>query len=163
MLLAALVSLGCSTTPSKDDRILLTGPNPADFASATGSVDGVFERRCGSFDCHGNTARAMRIYSQNGLRIPNDAGITPGTAPTTTDEVNANYRSVIGVEPEQMNDVVKNNGDPYSLLILKKPLQIETHKGGQVMNKGDDSEQCISTWIQGKTNKVACTNGAALP
>ncbi len=160
--LAVLVA-ACSTAPQSSDRYTLTGPLPSDFTASTGGVDAVFERHCGSFDCHGNIARPLRIYSQNGLRIPNEAGILPGSAPTTPDEVTANYRSVIAVEPETMNLVVKNSGDPYSLLILKKPLMIENHKGGPVMNKGDDAEKCISSWISGKTDKTACTNGALPP
>ena len=96
------------------------------------------------------------------------AGILPGTAATTPDEVSANYRSIIAVEPEQMNIVVKENGDPYSLLITKKPLNNpavggEVHKGGTVMIKGDDTDKCITGWLKGTVDKNACTSAAQLP
>ena len=39
-------------------------------------------------------------------------------------------------------------GDPYSLLIVKKPLAIEKHKGGQVIRRGDDAENCITSWLK---------------
>jgi hypothetical protein len=167
VLLVALGLFGCSTTPSKDDRILVSGPRADEFATGTGAVEPVFERRCGSFDCHGNPSRAMRIYGQQGLRMPNEAGAVPGGLSTTPDEINSNYRSIIGVEPEQINVVVKDNGASpdlvYTLLILKKPLNIENHKGGPVMNKGDATERCITSWLQGTVNRPACTSGAALP
>ena len=167
--LAALVLLevavACSSSPSTSNKITVIGPSAGDFTATIGGVGPVFERRCGSFDCHGNPSRAMRIYSQNGLRQPNEAGILPGGATTTPSEVTANYYSIIAVEPEEMNAAVssKDPNAPYTLLILKKPLNIETHKGGPVMNKGDDPEKCISSWILGTTDKNACTNGAALP
>jgi hypothetical protein len=163
MSLVSALSLSCAGSPSTSDRMTLNGPSPGDFEASIGGVEPVFERHCGSFDCHGNPARPLRIYGQNGLRIPNDAGILPGTATTTTDEISANYRSIIAVEPEQMNAVVKNGADPESLLILKKPLLVETHKGGLVLHKDDDSETCIKTWLQDKTDKGACTSAAQLP
>ena len=161
-----LVVGACSSTPQSSDKVTVTGPIPGDFSASVGGVNPVFELHCGSFDCHGNPSRALRIYGQNGLRLPNEAGIIPGGAATTSDEVSANYRSIIAVEPEQTNAVVRagETGDPSSqLLVLKKPLQIETHKGGPVLNKGDDPEKCISSWFKGKTDKAACTAGALAP
>ncbi len=160
---AVCLVMACSSSPSTSDKFTVSGPNPGDFSTTVGGVDPVFERHCGSFDCHGNTARALRIYSQNGLRLPNEGGVLPGGAATTPDEVSANYRSIIAVEPEQMNSVVKSSGDPYSLLILKKPLLIETHKGGTVMIKGDDTEKCITGWVKGTVDKNVCTAAAQLP
>jgi hypothetical protein len=167
-MVAAWLAIACSSTPDTTDEITVTGPNPGDFSSTLGGVGPVFERRCGSFDCHGNDSRAMRIYSQNGLRLPNEAGILPGTAATTPDEVSANYRSIIAVEPEQMNSVVKDGADVYSLLITKKPLNNpsvggEFHKGGTLMIKGDDTDKCITGWLTGKVDKNVCTAAAQLP
>jgi hypothetical protein len=164
---AAWLSIACSSTPQSSDKITVVGPSPGDFSSTIGGVGPVFERHCGSFDCHGNPSRAMRIYSQNGLRIPNEAGILPGGSATTADETAANYRSIIAVEPEQMNAVVKG-ADPYTLLILKKPLLIETHKGGAVFIKGDDTEKCITSWLKAPAgtspvDKNSCTAAAQLP
>ncbi len=159
---AGALVLACSATPSSSAKVTVHGASAADFAATLGGVNPVFERRCGSFDCHGNPSQALRIYSQNGLRLPNEAGILPGGAATTPDEVFANYRSILAVEPEETNAVVLG-GNPYSLLILKKPLLIETHKGGTVMIKGDDTEKCITSWLSGSVDKNACTAGAQLP
>lgn len=163
---AAWLLMACASSPSSSDKFTVTGPSPGDFSATIGGVGPVFERRCGSFDCHGNPSRAMRIYSQNGLRLPNEAGILPGGAATTPDEVSANYRSIIAVEPEQLTGVVVKGNDPYSLLILKKPLAIENHKGGTVMIKGDDTEKCITSWVKPPSagvDKNACAASAQLP
>ncbi len=67
-----------------------------------------------------------------------------------------------------MNAVTKG-ADPYSLLLLKKPLFIENHKGGKVLASGDDAEKCITGWLKGKWNDAdhsvqqACAKGALYP
>jgi hypothetical protein len=138
--------------------------NSVDFQN---NVSVVFEKRCGTLDCHGTNARNLRIYSSGGLRIPNEAGITPGGGTTTLEEVNANYESLLDLEPEQMTEVIVNNADPHTLLILKKPLQLEHHKGGPAITRGDDAETCILSWLQidvtNPFNKTACTNAATFP
>src|SRR5580704_4256481 len=84
------------------------------------TVSPVFERRCGTLDCHGQVGRPLRIYSGLGLRLPNDAGNTPGNGATTPDEITDNYRAVIGLEPEEMTRVVAGEDPPRTLLILAK-------------------------------------------
>jgi hypothetical protein len=166
-LVAALAAASCSG-PSKGelDRKVSTRASPGSFTS--NGVSTVFERHCGSLDCHGDRARNMRIYSQYGLRLNGGDGgaVTPGTAATTLDEVTANYQSVMTVEPEQTNAVI-DGADPETLLVLKKPLAIEKHKGGQVLRKGDDAEKCIRTWLTEDSlnpiDKVACANAANFP
>jgi hypothetical protein len=126
------------------------------------TVSPVFERRCGTLDCHGQVGRPLRIYGGLGLRIPNDAGNTPGTGATTPDEITANYRSVIGLEPEEMSRVIANEDPPTDLLILAKPLMLESHKGGPAMASGDSAETCITSWIKGKgVDTAACAAAVA--
>jgi hypothetical protein len=166
--LVALASTSCSG-PSKGTLERKVGIAAAPGSFRTNGVSTVFEKHCGSLDCHGSNARNMRIYSQYGLRLSGGDGgtITPGTAATTLDETTANYHSVLTVEPEQTNLVVDSQADPETLLILKKPLGIEHHKGGSTLRKGDDAEKCISTWLQESTlnpiDKTACTNAALFP
>jgi hypothetical protein len=181
------VALACSDVPTAKDTVTVNGPSLADFAGA-GGVSAVIERNCGSLDCHGNDARALRIYSQYGLRKPpglvttfeptdagpdaapeeeeeetSDAGPpSPGTEPTTPEEVLANYQSVISLEPRIMQAVVKG-ADPYKLLLLKKPLQIERHKGGPALSKGREAETCIVGWLKSKVDKNACLAASQLP
>src|SRR6516225_3603181 len=117
--IAVPLSFACSSAPSADDTITVTGPSLADFGGTNG-VSSVFERNCGTLDCHGSDARAMRIYGQYGLRKPpgltttyepteagadgaaptddnsdqdTDAGPNlPGKQPTTPEEQLANYQ-----------------------------------------------------------------------
>lgn len=163
---ATLVSASCASTPdgSKDPGLVVASADPAAFKLG---VEGVFERRCGSLDCHGSTARGMRIYSANGLRLPNDVGNAPGVGAVTGDEVNANYAAIVGLQPEKMNDflakVPRTADDAYELLILTKPLQIERHKGGAALSKGEPAEQCIVTWLVGKVDQTLCAKGSVAP
>ena len=147
-LAAALTSaLACTVEKGELERKAgATRGAPGSFRTI--GVSRVFEKRCGSLDCHGGTNRNMRIYSSDGLRLPNDAGRGPGAGDTTLDEITANYQSIMTLEPEATNDVVAGTGDPYSLLIVKKPLAIENHKGGQSIRRGDDAERCIVSWLK---------------
>lgn len=157
--------LACSG-PDKGEieRKVSTRASPGSFRNS--GVTTVFERRCGSLDCHGGLGRNMRIYSANGLRLPNDAGLKPGSGDTTLDEITANYQSIMTLEPEVANEVV-GGSDPYQLLIVKKPLELEKHKGGPAIRKGDDAERCIVSWLKedvlNPIDKGACARAAVFP
>ena len=147
------------------DRKVSTRAAPGSFRTA--GVTTVFERRCGSLDCHGAVGRNMRIYSSQGLRLPNDAGLRPGQGETTLDEITANYQSILTLEPERSNDVIDGALDPNELLVMKKPLEREKHKGGPVIKKGDDAEICLSGWLKedllNPIDKGACARAAIFP
>lgn len=157
--------LACSGVEKGElERKVGTRAAPGSFRTAGVSL--VFERRCGSLDCHGSTARNMRIYSSQGLRLPNDAGLKTGAGDTTLDEITANYQSILTLEPEATNAVI-DGGDPYKLLVLKKPLELEKHKGGPSIRKGDDAERCLVSWfkedILNPIDKAACTTAGIFP
>ncbi len=160
------IGLTACAAPDKGELELQvsTRGSPGSFRGA--GVSTVFERRCGSLDCHGSTARNLRIYSIDGLRLPNDAGLTPGQGDTTNDEITANYQSIMTLEPEATNAVVAG-GDPYTLLVMKKPLALEKHKGGPSLRRGDDAERCIVSWLKedllNPLDRDACTRAAAFP
>lgn len=165
-LIAALGAFACSP-PQKGELERESGQrgSPGTFRGV--GVSAVFEKRCGSLDCHGSKARNLRIYSSRGLRLPNDAGLTVGAGDTSQDEVTANYQSLMTLEPEQTNAVIEGKADPDTLLIVKKPLNIEHHKGGQTIRRGDDAETCIRSWLKedvlNPVNKTACANAALFP
>jgi hypothetical protein len=121
---------------------------------------------CGSLDCHGQIGRNMRIYSSRGLRLPNEAGLKVGAGETTLDEITANYQSILTLEPEVSNDVL-DGADPQNLLVVKKPLELEAHKGGPAIRKGDDAERCIVSWLKedllNPIDKDACARAAVFP
>jgi len=137
----------------------ILAPDQGQFAT----VSPVLEHRCATLDCHGQVGRPLRIYSGNGLRLPNDAGDLPGTSATTTEEVTQNYYAVIGLEPEEMSRVVAGEDPPRSLLLLKKPLLLESHKGGPAFApSGDPGETCITSWLLGTgVDTAACTQAIA--
>ncbi len=101
-----------------------------------------------------------------GTPVVNDAGNTPGTTATTQDEIAANYRAVIGLEPEEMTRVVAGQDPPTTLLILAKPMMLEAHKGGPAFAPtGDPGVTCITTWVLGSLgpglDKNACNQAIA--
>ena len=149
----------------KPSRELLSKTYPL-WSRRTAGVTTVFEKRCGSLDCHGNPGRNMRIYSSRGLRLPNDAGLSVGVGDTTLDEITANYQSIMTLEPEQTNKVLDGE-DPNTLLVLKKPLAVESHKGGQTIRQGDDAANCILSWLKedltSPVDKNACAQAAIFP
>jgi hypothetical protein len=164
-LLLTLVLVACSAP----DSGALMAPPPTTRARLVpfqSLVSPVFEKHCGSLDCHGSIGRNLRIYSSNGLRLPNDAGLRTSFGDTSEQERTANYHAILGLEPERTEEVLAG-GDPYELLVLKKPLAIESHKGGQPIRRGDDSETCIVSWLrasdQAPVDSNACTRAAIFP
>lgn len=131
-------------------------------------VSNVLERRCGTLDCHGEYARPLRIYGQNGLRLATQEELDPGVAQendtvsggkeTSEAEVELNWRSVCGLEPERTSQVVTLQMSPYELMLLRKPLQqednLEKHKGGQLFFRGGAGDVCVSCWLRGFPDDV---------
>jgi hypothetical protein len=136
-------------------------------------VQGFLATKCGSLDCHGAIGRPFRVFSQYGLRQVDDAGDIPGGAPTSDSEIYANYASAIGVQPELTSKVFYGLVDPHALLLLRKPLNLERHKGGQVLQGSDNGDICLSTWLQDglidqsgtpiTLDNNACNTAAQLP
>jgi len=55
----------------------------------------------------------------------------------------------VTLEPEEMRRVVGENGEnPLRLLLLRKPTQLERHKGGPVMKIDDAGYRCITEWLK---------------
>jgi hypothetical protein len=141
----------------------VAGPDYGQFAGTLpdgGVVPGVsamLEKRCGTLDCHGQVGRPLRIYGSLGLRfVYGDASDRPGLQPTTDIEHKANYQSVIGLQPELMTEVVQGNAPPEALLLLRKPLQLERHEGGQVFVGGDVTYTCLTSWLSGQIDTTSC-------
>ena len=84
---------------------------------------------------------------------------------TTPDEINANYASIVGLQPEKINEFLakspRTSDDAYQLIILAKPLELEKHKGGPALTKGEPAEQCIIAWLVGtRVDPALCAAGA---
>jgi hypothetical protein len=175
---AAAVGVACAGTPNAGEETnMYVSPNAySDFAGGAGNsgVQGMLAAKCGSLDCHGAVGEALRIFSQNGLRLGEDGGTdVPGGAATTPAEIFATYVSAITIQPEDTSKVFHGDLDPHALLLLRKPLGLERHKGGQVLQSGDPGDVCLTTWLQDglvgqngaslTINNVACNAEAALP
>ena len=157
----ALVSaaLGCSTPDSNGRFVQAKLPDETTFAP----VSILLDVRCGSLDCHGNVARNLRLYGSAGRRLSaSDQPFSP--ACNTASEVDQEFRSVVGLEPEQVS-AVASGADPETLTMMRKARGTEAHKGEQIWSIGDDSDTCVTSWLEGSVDRSACMRAvtAALP
>ncbi len=154
ILIFAIASGGCL---GESDTV------PLGYACPSGEnfpiVSQVFERRCGTLDCHGDPGRPFRVYGRSGLRLrqPDGSGPPSGTEIGTTPiEIDENRFSACGLEPEAMDAVVNGQADPETLILLRKPRVVEAHKGGQVLTVGSTADNCILSWLRGSVDNLSC-------
>jgi hypothetical protein len=150
-------SAGCASIPDPSRYTVIGEPDVTEFSlplapsstpnTGSGGVHLFLENQCGTLDCHGQVGRPFRIFSQNGLRLANDGGLLAGSGATSQAEINANYLSAIGLEPEEMSAVVSGAAPPTALLLVKKPRGLEHHKGGTRIVEGDPSDLCLTGWL----------------
>ena len=144
---------GCAF-PDTSATVTATCPDRPSFSS----VSPFLEAGCGTVDCHGAPSRPLRVMGYNGLRLsPTDH---PGGNPTTVAEVDANWRSVCGLEPELITPVTEGLASPDTLLLLQKPLLQTHHKGNAVIVQGDDGTTCLTSWLTGHVDAAACQRAA---
>lgn len=137
----------CASAPDENRFTLILQP---DFNVYQQHVDNYLRRRCGTLDCHGQPGRAYRIYGREGFRLYNeDAGLISGVQPTTPEETRANFQAAVGLEPEEMSRLIATQGtDPNKLMLLRKPLRLERHKGGPAMADDDPGYRCVVAWLR---------------
>jgi hypothetical protein len=152
-----LTALGACAVPAADARTHELVPDRASFAP----VAQVLERKCGSLDCHGSSYRNLRVYGNESLRFATgDRPLMP--ACTTADEVEQDYLSAVGLEPEAMSAVVADGGaHPERLTVVRKARGAEAHKGGAPLIEGDDGDLCLTSWLASQIQTDACLR--ALP
>lgn len=151
---AALLS---SCSGPSEETVSFTFPDSATFPP----VSDALEINCGTLDCHGSIYRNMRIFGIYGVRI--NSKLVPGRDPTTAEEYEANYASVVSIEPENLSAIVTNKGqgfDKWELIL--KGTNAEVHKGGQRIVKGDATYTCIQSWVNGNVDMNACMQSAML-
>lgn len=159
-LTALSVVIGGSACSSVDSNAIspLALPDRDQFINQ--GVSGFMERRCGALDCHGQVGRPLRIYSANGLRRDDGPRGVRDVRGTTPEELNDNYFSVVGLEPEEISVSRVTQGAFTDFLLLKKPLDIAgggvRHKGGPVLRSTDPGFECLISWISGAANKAKC-------
>lgn len=150
MLVVCWAASGCE---DPDGVVEAVCPPAEDFPL----VSSVLEKRCGTLDCHGSTARPLRIYGNQGLRAKdpeyeNDPGYYPGGAVGTTDlERSLNYRALCALEPEIISQVVTGELEPKELTVVRKARLQEKHKGGRIFDEGTAGDQCLTGWLDAST------------
>lgn len=148
----AFVTVACAETPDEDATVTIAAG--LDGGEYRLQVHPVVEKACGKTDCHGKAPRGLRIYGATALRLPG------ATGPTTQEEIEATFRSIEGLEPEKLNAFLasqpRTKEGAYKLLLLGKPLQLERHRGGISLRKGEPAETCITSWLLGRADVAAC-------
>jgi hypothetical protein len=179
------MAAACAQIPSPDRYTYLFQPSYTEFVSGalplaastctsagpTGQgVHTFLENQCGTLDCHGQVGRPFRIFSENGLRAANDAGLYSGYGALTDDEKYSNFLSAIGLQPELTSDVVLGDASPTSILLVQKPRALVRHKGGKKMVQGDPMDTCLTTWLadtshyeDAQFDSTCCDEAAAVP
>jgi hypothetical protein len=156
----ACVVQGCAPSveeQTNEERTLLSAPSRNDFPD----VGNALQMRCGTLDCHGQVGRNMRLYGFGGLRL--SAPETPNVDPTTDQELNASFDSVVGLEPEALSQVVTHQADPDQLSLVRKMRGIERHKGGQQSRVGDVLDRCVVLWLIGNFDGAPCGSVISAP
>src|SRR6202042_1517172 len=91
-------------------------------------------------------------------------GRAQGGRATTPSEHQATYRSLVGLEPTVMSEVVASHGaDPDLLTFVRKARGEEAHKGGALIMPGDEQAVCITSWLAGATDTIACAGAISEP
>jgi hypothetical protein len=156
------IALVAACSGVQQTRVGVLAPREDTFPPVADYLD----HRCGTLDCHGQPGRNLRIWGCEGMRLnPKDISSCISGAPTTPDEWEATYRSLIGLEPAVMSAVVSaavqgKEVHPELLTFVRKARGTENHKGGQLIQEGDDQDTCIVSWLRGNTDPAAC--GCAL-
>ncbi len=156
LLLVALLALTACDGPQSSSAKFEV-PSRAEFAP----VSDLLHARCGSLDCHGQVGRSLRIYGTNGLRLA--TGDVPGLdgGVTSDAEHDANYASVVELEPELLAQVTREHGkDPERLTLVRKAHGAEHHKGGAPIKAGGLADQCLLGWLEGTVDANLCEEQA---
>ncbi len=158
------LTLSCSipTAPANAEP----GELPDSNSFINSGVSEFMEKRCGGMDCHGQQGRPLRLYSEWGLRLTTNKDGTRVTGPTTKEERTANYRSVVGLEPEALEACFRSKGEIRDHQLLLKPIGPESggirHKGGPVLRptSNDPGWGCLFGWVSGRVSATECANAA---
>lgn len=153
---ALTLMLGACSAPPSGERSKFAVPPREGFEP----VSDLLQARCGSLDCHGQTGRSLRIYGTNGLRLDSKdlSGLDGGV--TQAAEHDANYASVVILEPEILDRVVRDAGrNPERLTLIRKARGAEVHVGGSASPAGSAGDVCLTSWLAGVLDVAACQSG----
>ena len=136
-------------------RVELLAPDRAGFEAVADAM----QPHCGTLDCHGQVGRNLRLFGARGLRL--DRGGNPSDDSTTPGEYDATFWAVVGLEPELLTAVIRDAGaEPERLSLIRKARGHERHKGGALMQTGDDLDRCLLSWLTGPPARANCLTAA---
>ena len=151
----ALSLLAPACASPVEDNLASAVPDRASFPLVSDAI----ERRCATLDCHGSPVRNLRLHTGTGYRL--DPADIPGSGSTTTAEYEANYRAILGLEPELTRAVVAEGGaSPERLTLVRKAIGLEYHKPGAVLQSTSPSFLCMTSWLASATDEEQCHQGA---
>lgn len=151
---AALALLASACSAPAEDNPSSAVPDRASFPL----VSDALERRCATLDCHGSPVRNLRLRTGTGYRL--DPAAVPGSGSTTAAEYEANYRAIVGLEPELIRTVVAEQGaSPERLTLVRKALGLEYHQPGAVLRSEAPSFRCLASWLASATDEEQCAQG----
>jgi len=159
-LCVALAVCGCTADVQNTDgqqNATLARPARLGFEPVADAM----QLHCGTLDCHGQIGRNMRLYGMYGLRQSKQDD--PLNQPTSPAEYDADYLSIVGLEPEPMSKVVQHQAAPETLSMIRKPLGIESHKGGKLMVQADPLDRCMVGWLVGAMDAQSCNTVVQTP
>lgn len=152
-----LLEPACSTA----DATARESAGTLDRASFPPVAD-VYQRHCGSLECHGTPYRNFRLYGLYGQRL--NKADRPDQPVTSVAEYDANYQAFLGLEPSVLRDVVAGGGlDATRLTVVRKGRGDEAHKGGSPITPGDAADRCILAWIRNAPDAAACAAAVKSP
>lgn len=145
--LLASALFGCSGPSGDDKSYIAVPPGPPIF----NAVSDALELHCGTINCHGNDERNMRFFGLYGVRLnPKDK---TGFGSTSDLEYEANFESIISIQPEKLTQVVRAHGaGADKWIVFSKGRAIEHHKGGARLVAGDAADTCIMSWLVAQPN-----------
>lgn len=94
-----------------------------------------------------NARRKATLAGARGLRLDPAHNSREGT--TEPPEYEANYWSVVALEPEVLATVIGEGGrEPERLILVRKGRGTTRHKGGTLMQPSDDLDTCLVEWLK---------------
>jgi len=157
-LIVCAIEIAACSLPENEGVSGLMIPDRTTFPKVADAL----QPSCGTLDCHGQPGRNLRLYGGRGLRL--DPMGNPADEATTEAEYRASFASLVGLEPEALDVVVRQSGlDSEQLSLIRKARGVELHRGGVQMLPGDPLDRCLTSWLSGRVHEDACLRVSSAP
>ena len=148
-----VILVACAASPVESTVTVTQGLDGGAYKT---EVHHVFEAACGKTTCHGKLPRGLRVYGATALPLAE----RDGPHHRRRNHGHVQQESIEGLEPEKLNAFLgsqpRTKDEAYKLLVLAKPLQLERHRPGVSLRKGEPAEACITSWLLGNVDEAAC-------